>query len=169
MRAVLAVAACCLIMGACAGLGSWGAARLRRRINYLSGLIRGVDSLMRDIDYLALPLPEALEQAADCAGEAAAAFAAAARLLRSGQGLSGSEAWLTALTETDCGDCMPVAACIGAGLGETDAAGQLQQLDACRQRLDLALEEAEKDLARFGRIWRAGGWCGGAVLILLLL
>ena len=163
MRAVLAVAACCLIMGACVGLGSW------RRINYLSGLIRGVDSLMRDIDYLALPLPEALEQAADCAGEAAAAFAAAARLLRSGQGLSGSEAWLTALTETDCGDCMPVAACIGAGLGETDAAGQLQQLDACRQRLDLALEEAEKDLARFGRIWRAGGWCGGAVLILLLL
>ncbi len=169
MRAVLAVMACGLIMGACVGLGSWGAARLRRRINYLCGLIRGVDSLMRDIDYLASPLPEALEQAADCAGEAAAAFAAAARLLRSGQGLSGSEAWLTALTETDCGDCMPVAVCVGAGLGETDAAGQLQQLDACRQRLDLAREEAEKDLARFGRIWRAGGWCGGAVLILLLL
>ena len=169
MRAVLAVMACGLIMGACVGLGSWGAARLRRRINYLCGLNRGVDSLMRDIDYLASPLPEALEQAAGCAGEAAAVFAAAAELLRSGRGLSGSEAWLTALEESECRDCMPAAASLGAGLGETDAAGQLQQLAACRQRLALAREEAEADLARFGRIWRAGGWCGGAALRLLLL
>ena len=167
MRAVLAVAACCLIMGACVGLGGWGAARLRRRINYLCGLIRGVDSLMRDVDYLASPLPEALEQAAGCAGEAAAVFAAAAELLRSGRGLSGSEAWLTALAETDCRE--PAAASVGAGLGETDAAGHLQQLAACRQRLALAQEEAEADLARFGKIWRSMGWCGGAALILLLL
>ena len=169
MRAVLAIVACCLIMGACVGLGGWGASRLRRRIDCLSGLLRGVDSLMRDVDYLASPLPEALEQAAGCAGEAAAVFAAAAELLRSGRGLSGSEAWLTALEESEYRDCMPAAACVGAGLGETDAAGQLQQLDACRQRLDLAREEAEKDLARFGKVWRAGGWCGGAALILLLL
>ena len=167
MRAVLAIVACCLIMGACVGLGGWGASRLRRRIDCLSGLLRGVDSLMRDVDYLASPLPQALEQAADCAGFAAGVFAAASKLLRSGEGLSGSEAWLAALAETDCRE--PAAASVGAGLGETDAAGQLQQLAACRQRLDLAREEAEGELARFGKIWRSMGWCGGAALILLLL
>ncbi|MBO7667694.1 MAG: stage III sporulation protein AB, partial [Firmicutes bacterium] len=95
-------------------------------------------------------------------------FAAAARLLQSGRGLCGGEAWLAAVEETDCPDRGAVAS-VGAGLGETDAAGQLQQLGACRQRLSLALAGAEADCARFAKIWRAGGWCGGAVLILLLL
>ena len=167
MKAILALLACGLILFACADLGGWGAARLRRRIEFLAGLTRGVDSLMRDIDYLASPLPQALDQAAGFAGAASSLFAAAARLLRSGAGLSGSEAWLAALAETDCRE--PAAASVGAGLGETDAAGQLQQLAACRQRLDLAREEAEGELARFGKIWRSMGWCGGAALILLLL
>lgn len=169
MKAILALLACGLILFACAGLGGWGAARLRRRIEFLAGLTRGVDSLMRDIDYLASPLPQALDQAAGCAGAASSLFAAAARLLRSGAGLSGSEAWLAALEETDCRECAPVAASLGAGLGETEAEGQLQQLGACRQRLTLAQTEAEEDYARFGKIWRSMGWCGGAALILLLL
>lgn len=169
MKAVLAIMGCALTLAGAAGLGGWGAARLRHRTSYLSGLLRGVESLMRDIDYLASPLPQALEQAADCAGEAAPVFAAAALLLRSGRGLTGSEAWLAALEETECRECGNVAALLGAGLGETDAAGQLQQLAACRQRLMLAREEAEGELARFGKIWRSMGWCGGAALILLLL
>lgn len=169
MKAVLAIMGCALILAGAAGLGAWGAALLRRRIAYLDGAVRGVDSLMRDIDYLASPLTASLEQAADCAGAAASLFMAAARLLRSGQGLSGGEAWLAALEETECRDVMPVLACVGAGLGETDTARQLQQLGACRQRLTLAREQAEEDFARFGKIWRASGWCGGAVLILLLL
>ena len=170
MKTGVVLAACLLILVSGGGLGAWGAGRLKRRVELLAGAGAGVESLMRDLDHLALPLTVALEQAALCSGEAACLFAAASRHLLSGEGLTGSEAWSRALTETGWErDCGQVLACLGPGLGETDAPSQLQQLAACRQRLDRARIGAEQEYARFGKIWRAFGWCGGAVIILLLL
>ena len=170
MRTGLAVLACLLILISGGGLGAWAAGRLRRRAEFLAGAGAGVDSLMRDMEQLALPLPEALAQAARCAGPAGELFAMAGRILQSGEGVTGGEAWLEAVEQGEFSrDCQPLLAEVGAGLGETDVRAQLRQLLACRSRLEQGRAEAEREYARLGRIWRALGWCGGAVLVLLLL
>lgn len=170
MKAIMMTVASLLILGASGGLGLCGAARLKERVMLLAGAGAGVDSLMRDIDYLASPLPQALSKAALCAGTASALFEGAASRLQAGDGLTGSEAWLAAVEEVPAAkELTPLLAQVAAGLGETDAACQLRQLGACRQELARGQREAEENYARFGKIWRSLGWCGGAVIVLLLL
>ena len=170
MKAVLMAVASLLILGASGGLGIWSAARLKERVTLLAGTGAGVDSLMLDIDDLASPLPQALSKAALSAGPASALFEDAACRLKAGDGVTGSEAWLAALEGyTAAKELTPLLAQVAAGLGETDAACQLRQLGACRQELARGQREAEENYARFGKIWRSLGWCGGAVIVLLLL
>ena len=57
----------------------------------------------------------------------------------------------------------------GAGLGCSDAAGQLRQLEAARQRVAQSEQNAREREQKYGRIWRSMGWAGGALLILLLI
>ena len=130
----------------------------------------GLDALIRDIDYLASPLPLALTQAAREAGAAAELFTLAAESLRGGDGLTAGEAWQAALAECGPEDSLRLLlAPVAAGLGETDAKCQLRQLQACRQQVERGREQAAEAYARFGKLWRAMGWCGGAVIILLLI
>lgn len=170
MRTGLTVLACLLVLTSGGGLGAWAAGRLRRRAEFLAGVGAGVDSLMRDMEQLALPLSQALLQAARCGGDAGKLFATAGRILQNGEGVTGGEAWQEAVEQGQWRrDCQLLLAEVGAGLGETDVRGQLRQLAACRSRLEQGRIEAEGEYARLGRIWRALGWCGGAVLVLLLL
>ncbi len=165
---ILTLLACGLILVSAAGLGAFGAARLRRRVRLLEGAAAGTAALIRQIGYLAAPLPQALDTAARCAGEAGALFTAAARFLREGDGVTGAEAWLAGAAEQGLAGEERITA-LAAGLGETDGSRQLEQLRSCREELLAAARQAEADYARFGKVWRSLGWCGGAVLVLLLM
>ncbi|MBR5429997.1 MAG: stage III sporulation protein AB [Firmicutes bacterium] len=169
MRALLTGPACLLILLSCAGLGACGAARLRQRARLLAGAVTGVEALLRQVEFLAAPLPAALSAAAEQAGAAAGLFAAAGRELREGEGITGDEAWRAALIQSETWGCEEALLAVSAGLGETGGPSQLRQLQVCRERLLREQRQAEEDYARFGRVWRSLGWCGGAVLILLLI
>lgn len=161
-----------LIMAACVFAGQKGAARLSLHRNHLLGAEQGLRALAREIRYLATPLAEAMQHAAGSAGSCRMLFETAAAQLLQKDGISGEEAWLLALAETKTQwSAAEYAALtvVAAGLGKTDCALQLQQLDLAAERI-LACEKAAAEReARFAKIWRSMGWAGGAVLVLLLL
>ncbi len=128
--------------------------------------------MMREIEYLSIPLPMAMEHAALAAGNAALLFELAASTLQEGYGVSGEEAWLSALTQTAAWwqeEEKSALATAAPGLGSTDAASQSRRLELARQRVAGCEQLAKEREDKYGRIWRSMGWASGALLVLLLV
>ena len=151
--------------------GSMQAQRLEKRRLFLRGVHQGLLALMREIDYAATPMNQALPAAADMAGSAAYIFRKAAKCLSKGEGCTAGEAWQTAIESLDgiAEEDKRLLSLAGEGLGISDATLQLKSLELLRLRIENAEAEAATFAAQNGKIWRTMGWSSGAVLVLLLL
>lgn len=159
------------IFTACVCAGRQQARQLEKRRRFLRGAHQGLLALMREIDYAATPMNQALPAAAEMAGPAAPLFLSAADHLARGGGCTAGEAWQKALKAADHihEEDRRLLALAGEGLGVSDAAQQLKSLELLRLRIETAEREAAENAARFGKIWRTMGWSSGAILVLLLL
>lgn len=160
-----------LVLLACGLAGRQGARFLQQQQDWIFGAEQGLLTLMREIDYLATPLAPGLEAAEHAAGSAAPFFRQAACALRQGDGICGEEAWLQALAQTRLfwtEDAARSLAALAAGLGQSDRAGQLKQLELGRENLAVCRRQAAARVERYGKLWRSMGWMGGAVLVLFL-
>lgn len=159
------------ILAACVIAGWQRAQALEQRRRWLQGAHQGLLALMREIDYAADPMPQALAAAAELAGPAGDLFRRAAEYLRDSSGCTAGEAWLQALADSRplAEDDRRLLAMAAEGLGVSDAANQLKALELLRLRLERAELDAAGKAAQLGKIWKALGWGGGAVLVLLLL
>jgi stage III sporulation protein AB len=159
------------IFAACISVGRQQARKLEKRRLFLRGAHQGLLALMREIDYGATPMNQALPAAAEMAGPAAPVFLAAAGFLVHGNGCTAGEAWQNALGATDeiHAEDKRLLALAGEGLGISDAAQQLKSLELLRLRIENAETEAAQAAIRYGKIWRTMGWSSGALLVLLLL
>lgn len=54
-------------------------------------------------------------------------------------------------------------------LGVSQQEGQLKQVHLTSRHLSIALEEAEEERGRYGKLWRYLGLVGGAALVILLM
>ena len=159
------------IFAACAIAGWHQASTLEKRRRLLQGAHQGLLALMREIDYSAAPMQQALLAAAEMAGPAQWLFEQTAQRLAEGDGCTAGEAWQATLAQpTDllAADRM-LLALAAEGLGTSDAANQLKTLELLRLRLEKAEADAAAEVSRTGKIWKTMGWGCGAVLVLLLL
>ena len=161
-----------LVLVASVLYGRYGAARLKIHKELLSDVQQRIAALVREIDYLAAPLPKSLQQAAACAGLAHELFERSSILLNQGDGISGGEAWQQALCEQRYmwqEDEYAVLMDVADGLGEMDSRLQLRQLELVRQRLNECEKRADSHYQRMGKIWNSMGWCVGAVIVLIMI
>jgi len=159
------------ILAACIAAGRQQARHLQKRRLFLRGAHQGLLALMREIDYAATPMHQALPAAAEMAGPAAFIFSDAAEKLASGDGCTAGEAWQNAIMAADAvhEEDKRLLALAGEGLGISDAAQQLKTLELLRLRIENAEAEAAATVASYGKIWQTMGWSSGAILVLLLL
>ena len=159
------------IFAACITAGKLQAHHLEKRRLFLRGAHQGLLALMREIDYAATPMNQALPAAAEMAGGAAPLFLAAAKHLMQGDGCTAGEAWQIALAEMEGihDEDKRLLILAGEGLGISDATQQLKSLELLRLRIENAETDAATAATRYGRIWRTMGWSSGAVLVLMLL
>lgn len=171
---MLKVIGACIIVGVCAYTGFLAALGLKKRAALLAVLGQGFLALKREITYSAAPLQEALQTAANAAGEGGALFALAAQGLASGAGLSAQMAWQDALARFPLRERLKPAdveilAAFGEGLGLSDAQEQENRIELCRLRLASAEEAAVALANQMGKVWRNLGWALGLLLTLLFL
>ena len=159
------------IFAACAIAGWHQASALEKRRLFLQGAHQGFLALMREIDYSAAPMQQALSAAAEMAGSAGALFQQTAQRLADSDGCTAGEAWQETLEH--CLELLPedkmLLSLAAEGLGTSDAANQLKTLELLRLRLEKAEADAAAEVAKTGKIWKTMGWGCGAVLVLLLL
>ncbi len=159
-----------LIFVSCVILGMKQAKQLEKRQLFLRGAHQGILALMREIDYTAAPMQQALTVSADMAGSAGYLFLQTANKLGEGQGCTAGEAWQAAVAsdENITTDDRQLLFLAGEGLGMSDKINQLKSLELLRIRLEQAENDAAEQSARLGKIWKTMGWGTAAVLILLL-
>lgn len=159
-----------MVIMACAAAGWYQSRTLERRRMFLRGAHQGILALMREIDYSAAPMQQALSAAADMAGSAADLFRHAAQSLAEGEGCTAGEAWQTAVETCDISaEDKNLLSLAAEGLGISDSVNQLKSLELLRLRLEQAEAAAAEQSAKTGKIWKTMGWGCGAVLVLMLL
>ena len=159
-----------LVLMASAVAGWYQSRTLERRRMFLRGAHQGILALMREIDYSAAPMQQALSAAADMAGSAAELFHHAAQSLAEGEGCTAGEAWQAAVNAAQLPiEDQQLLNLAAEGLGISDSANQLKALELLRLRLEQAEAAAAEQSAKTGKIWKTMGWGCGAVLVLLLL
>lgn len=169
--AMLNIIGAALIFISCVAIGMIQARKLEKRRLFLRGMHQGILALMREIDYTASPMTQAMANAALMAGPAGYLFDSAAACLRSGEGCTAGEAWLQAVdSSADIEDeDRALLSLAGEGLGISNSDNQLKALELLRIRLEKAEEHAAEQSKRLGKIWKAMGWSTAAVLVLLLI
>ena len=164
------IGAICIFV-ACAFAVWHQASSLEKRRRFLQGAHQGLLALMREIDYSASPMQQALSVSAEMAGSAGQLFQQTAERLAAGDGCTAGEAWQETLDQA--ADLQPedrmLLSLAAEGLGTSDATNQLKSLELLRLRLEKAEADAAAEVAKTGKIWKTMGWGCGAVLVLLLL
>lgn len=170
---MLRALAAALVVGGAAYVGHVLARDLRRRPEELQALQTALRVLVTEIDYGAVPLPEALERAAACVrAPADKLFARAAAALRRGDGAGAGAAWLEALQTTDPhtawtrGD-LEILSSLAPVLGVSHREDQLRHLQLCLERLSAAEAEAGAAAGRGVRLVRYLSVLAGLALALL--
>lgn len=163
-----------LVTGAGATIGALVAAGLRSRPGELRSWRTGLQVLASEIDYGAVPLPEALRRAgAAVGGTAGAALQSVGARLASGDGTEPEAAWLAAVAQAAAGspltedDCAILAA-LAPALGRTGREDQLRHLQLALRRLDAAEAAASEAAGRQARLWAYVCTCGALVVALVL-
>lgn len=164
-----------LVIGASTLLGVLVANNYRERPRLLQDLALAVEMLRSQISYSMSPLPAAFRAVAGMSrGTVAALFDEAARLMESGDGLTGSEAWNAAVDSVlsamplDADELLLVRD-VGRPLGISDRSDQEKHLSLSAENVRRQLARVQETAARSARLWCYLGISGGAILVLLLL
>ncbi len=172
---MLKIAGAACVMGAAITYGEQRARALDARVRQLQQFQRSLKLLSTEVSYAHAVLPLAFETVSRrCGSPVAEIYSTAAELLLSGQELTPGEAWKEAvgkklaqtnLTPSD----REIIESLGISLGVSEQEGQLKQIQLTGQHLDFALEVAQEEKGRHGKLWRYLGFIGGAALVILLL
>jgi len=151
------------------------AARYGRRPGELRALQTGLSILITEVEYGAVPLPEALRSAGRAAGQPVGAiFLAAADRLRAGGGITAGEALEAALRSAAAATCLTAAdravlAALVPVLGASGRQDQVRHLRLALERLAGAEARATAERERYERMYRYVGVLSGLALVLILI
>lgn len=163
------------MIGASTLLGVLVANNFRERPRLLQSLSVAVEMLRTQIAYSLTPLPAAFRAVAGMSGGTVSGiFEEAARLMESGEGLTGSEAWNGSVdrflpTLPLDADELVLVRDIGRPLGISDRTDQEKHLALAAENLRHQLARVQDSAGRSARLWFYLGISGGAILVLLLL
>ncbi|MCL2108462.1 MAG: stage III sporulation protein AB [Oscillospiraceae bacterium] len=162
MRVFLAVFF--VIAGTAAGLAQ--GAKLKRREQLLSEVIRLLENLAVQIRYRALPLGEFFAGSVSSNGRFTERITA-----HINSGVNWRGAWSEAVcdfAELDDGD-REILAEVGSCLGGSDAAGQISMLELNKELLTARLKEATADSAKKAAMYRSVGLLSGLAIGIMVL
>lgn len=162
-----------LVAGAAAYIGFSAARRLGERVETLRGFLAALQFMADELECRLTPMPELLARLRQEGAEAVRPFFAACerKMNRLGD-VHFSEIWSSALTycrlplEAEDQETLLV---LGRLLGRYELEAQLRGLGAATRELTRALERAEADRLRLGRLYRTLGLGAGVMLVLILL
>lgn len=168
---MLRLAGALLVAGGMSALGFLAAGGLGRRVRALRALAVALELMERELSFRLTPMPELLEGLARRAPPPADGLFARCRagLERLGETSLG-ELWREGLAELPLtGEERALLEGLGEVLGRYDGEGQRAALSEARTALARALEEAQAERTRLGRVYRVTGTAAGAALAVLLL
>ena len=162
-----------LVAGAAARVGFGAARRLGERVEALRGFIAALGFITDELSCRLTPMPELLGRLRQEGAEAVRPFFAACerKMNRLGD-VHFSEIWSSALTYARPAlnvEDQQTLLVLGRLLGCYELEAQLRGLGAATRELTRALERAESDRLRLGRLYRTLGLGAGAMLVLILL
>lgn len=159
---MLKLSAAILLTGSAWGIGWERRFRLKTRCVRLRRILDGLLCLEGEIRTCLSPIPFALSEAGkyDPLFKKAGAFSEKADIVSAFQKAVSEDT-----LEKEEAEILSVFAL---GLSSTDERGQLQNLSACRKRLEAVLSAAECDAARLGRLYSGGGAMLGLLVSILL-
>ena len=155
-------------------LGQLYALQLQARYRDLESLRAGLRGLMTEIEYAKKPLPEAWKELAGVYGGACSmVFDRASRLFGTDGHPTAGRAWRGALA--DCRGELHLSRedarimdGLGAVLGKSGRADQVNHIRSMDERLAAQMEEARGQSARRGRLSRSLGLLGGMLMAVIL-
>jgi stage III sporulation protein AB len=163
-----------LILFSGAAIGWIYGLNLRRREKQLGEFIQFFQWLSTEVQYSALPLPEAYAKIAGrLKGETAGLVECCREFLESAHGMTGDEAWQESinakrerfsLNEED----WSVLVDFGRTLGNTDREHQVKAITQTTNRLELRQQEAKINADKNERIYRYMGVAAGAIVVLFI-
>jgi stage III sporulation protein AB len=161
-----------VIAGACIGFSL--AACYVERPRQIRQLISCLSALKSHINYVAVPLPEALSQCTGgISGPVANLFHAMSELLKNNGWLTPQAAMVQAMKETDClvlsKPEREIMAVFSANLGGMNREEQHKSLDLVHEQLSRIQYEAEKICEQNAKMYRYLGVCGGVAVVIVLV
>ncbi len=159
---MLKLFAAILLIGSTWGIGWERRFRLKTRAMRLRRILDGLLCLEGEIRSCLSPIPFALAEA----GKYDPLLQYAARLSPE---TDISSAFQKAIEEDTLGkDEQEILSVFAIGLSAADERGQMQNLAACRKRLEAVFSSAQEDAARLGRLYSGGGAMLGLLAAILL-
>jgi stage III sporulation protein AB len=164
-----------LVMGTAAWLGYRLAGRLLGRPRQLRALQTGLSVLQTEIEWGAIPLPEALRSAAQAAeGPSGSLLRQVADAIQKGGGTAPGEALRSALVAVGPDTCLSpedlaILGALAPTLGATGRTDQIRHLALARERLAGAEALARAEAERYERLARWGPVLIGAAIVLVLI
>lgn len=159
-----------LVLAASGCLGFLKAAELRRRPRLLKAAADSLKLIRNDIAFRLLPLPEALQHAAQAAsGALQDTYATLARQMCT-QAQPFSEQWCEgfgALADFSPEDRAALCT-LGEQLGKYDADAQLDAIDYCVHYLQAAEQDARASVAQHGKLYSGLGLTIGLIVAVTL-
>ena len=161
-----------VIAGACIGFSLAG--RYVERPRQIRQIISCLSALKSHINYVAIPLPEALAQCTSgITGPVADLFQTMSALLQAKGWLTPQAAMLQALAETDRlvlnKPEREIMAVFSANLGGMNREEQHKSLDLVHEQLSRVQYEAENICEQNARMYRYLGVCGGLAVVIVLV
>lgn len=162
-----------LVLLAAVGAAQGLKTALNLRISELKSWLLAVRLLQREIGYGMMPLPRVFNRIfGQVEGVAGEFLANVAENLAAD--LSLTEVWQQNLKVEGSGwhllaEDYALLAELGAGIGQSDLAGQRRLLGMTEERLTALLSESEERYSRLARLVGGLGWCAGLMLVCLCL
>ncbi len=168
---MLTLAGCFCIMTACVAGAIEIRRGMKRRIDELLAWLAAVRLLQNEISYGLVPLPELCRLSAQrIKGTVGEFWAKIAEF----DGGDMAEIWAETLAAASSEwhlrvDDLAVLGELGSGLGASGIANQKRLLALTEERLRYQLDVARCEEARWGRLVMGVGWCGGLMLVCVLV
>lgn len=163
----------CLLIGAGTALGFYKAYGFRRRIADIIMLQNAFRLLETEIFYTLTPVPAAMETLENKLPQTLQQFFHRVWIAMEQEQLPVFRAWEQGVAQleqsTFCGAAeLGAVRSFGLSLGEGDLTAQQKNFQLLQQRLQYALEEAERQRLQQGRVWQYLGVCVSVALAILL-
>lgn len=162
-----------LLMGAGSALGFYKAYELKRRVQEIILLQNAFRLLETEIYHTRTPVPLAVDRVSCRLPNVMRQFFEQVRDSMAKERLPLYQAWEQAMMDLErqsalCQDELDAIHSFGQSLGTGDAEEQLKHFLLLQQRLQFALDQAERNCAQNVRIWQYMGVCGSMAIALLL-